>query len=338
MTTTESADQYHIATTLDVDPDINYFSWKLNVEDVAAGAATLIEPTGLLTTVMSDAQWNAYPDNITITPAQGNTQATTTITPRPVEPKHKTIAAGMTGPQIAVIKYGNDRHETWHNAKEKLKASIIRSLGPTLAGTVGPSPLGFKVMNMRDIITKVEAKYATVDWTSLNKMDDIMMTPLDNIANLDQHLARLTRHINMSVAAGFEVEEHRRVKMFRQSVQHHPQIARTLASFDEAHPNPKTHTYAQITAHVGTQLPPILSAAGAGVTGKAFHAGPVNHEQLHAELLVAYAALQAKTQNPATTKRPSGAAKRARTRDNKRARGEGSTAKAEAKTCDSYCR
>ena len=47
MTTTESADQYHIATTLDVDPDINYFSWKLNVEDVAAGAATLIEPTGL---------------------------------------------------------------------------------------------------------------------------------------------------------------------------------------------------------------------------------------------------------------------------------------------------
>ncbi len=119
----------------------------------------------------------------------------------------------------------------------------------------------------------------------------------------------------MSVAAGFDVEEHRRVK-FRHSVQHHPQIARTLTSFDEAHPNPKTHTFMKITAHVGTQVPPILSAAGAGVAGKAFHAGLPSHEQLHAELLVAYAALQAK--QPATTKRPSGAAKRAHTRDNKR--------------------
>jgi hypothetical protein len=225
MTTTESANQYHIATTLDIDPDINYFGWKLNVEDVAAGAATLIEPTGLLTTVMGDSQWDAYPGNVTVTPAQGNTPATTTNAQRSVEPKHKTIAAGMTGPQKTVIKYGNDHHETWHNAKEKLKASIIRSLGAILAGTVGAPPDGFKVMSMRDIIMKVETKYATVDWTSLNKMDDIMMTPLDNITNLDHHLARLTQHINMSVAAGFDVEEHRRVKMFRHSVQHHPQIA-----------------------------------------------------------------------------------------------------------------
>ena len=49
-----------------------------------------------------------------------------------------------------------------------------------------------------------------VDWTSLNKMDEIMTTPLDNVMNLDKHLARLTRHINMSVAAGFNAEEHRR--------------------------------------------------------------------------------------------------------------------------------
>ena len=76
MSTKDSTDLYAIATTMDVDPEINYFGWRLNVEDVAAGAATLIEPTGLLTTVMSDAQWDAYPDNITITPAQGNTRAT----------------------------------------------------------------------------------------------------------------------------------------------------------------------------------------------------------------------------------------------------------------------
>ncbi len=52
MTTKE--DQFTIATTLDEDAEINFFTWKLNIEDVAAGAATLIEQTGLLTVVMTD--------------------------------------------------------------------------------------------------------------------------------------------------------------------------------------------------------------------------------------------------------------------------------------------
>ena len=46
MATKDSTDLYTIATTMDNDPEINYFGWRLNVEDVAAGAATLIEPTG----------------------------------------------------------------------------------------------------------------------------------------------------------------------------------------------------------------------------------------------------------------------------------------------------
>ena len=57
MTTAEIKldQQYTIATTLDEDPAINFFAWKLSVEDVASGAATLITPTGLLTTIMTDA-------------------------------------------------------------------------------------------------------------------------------------------------------------------------------------------------------------------------------------------------------------------------------------------
>ena len=338
MTTKDSTDLYTITTSMDLDPEINYFGWRLNVEDVAAGAATLIVPTGLLTTVMTDPEWNAYPANTSTTPATANAAAQTTIAARPVEPTHKTIVSGMTGPQIAVIKYGNDRHEIWHLAKEQLKASIIKSLGDTLAGTVAPPPHGFKMMNIQDIMIAVGNKYSTVDWTSLNKMEEIMMTPLDNVAHLDSHIARLTRHINMSEAAGFEVVEHRRVKLFRQSVQHHHQIARTLTSYDEEHTNPKTHTYAMITTHVRVQLPPILSAAGAG---KAFHVGP-DHEALHAELTVAYAALQ-NQHNDLKGRRNSGKTNRSRSRDknrDKRKPQTGTDNVNKAKTtgkCDHYC-
>jgi hypothetical protein len=53
-----AADQFTIATTLNEDPEINFFVWRINVEDVAANSATLIEPTGLLTTVMTDTAWH----------------------------------------------------------------------------------------------------------------------------------------------------------------------------------------------------------------------------------------------------------------------------------------
>ena len=129
MSTKDSTELYAIATTMDVDPEINYFGWRLNVEDVAAGAATLIAPTGLLTSVMTDPEWDAYPANISTTPATANARAQTVIAARPVEPTHREIRNGMTGPQIAVVKYGNDRHEIWHSAKEQFKASIIKSLG-----------------------------------------------------------------------------------------------------------------------------------------------------------------------------------------------------------------
>jgi hypothetical protein len=64
MTTDSTTDQYTFATILDVDPEINYFPWRLKVDDVAAGAATLTEPTGLFTVVTNDANWRAYPENI----------------------------------------------------------------------------------------------------------------------------------------------------------------------------------------------------------------------------------------------------------------------------------
>jgi hypothetical protein len=139
-------DQYNIATMLDIDPEVNYFLWKINLEDVAANAAILIEATGLLSRVMNDEEWDNYPANA-ITNA---TTGAITIAARPTSPAHKPIVAGMTGPNIAICKYANDRHETWHNAKEQMKMAIITSLGATLAATIGPPPHGFKMMNINE--------------------------------------------------------------------------------------------------------------------------------------------------------------------------------------------
>ena len=115
-------DKSDININLEEDPELSYFTWKVQVEDVASNAATLVEPTGLLTLIVKDPAWEAYPPNQSVSPG-----GTLHIAPRPVIPAHVPITGGMTNAQISVAKYANDRHEVWHKAKETFKTGVIRS-------------------------------------------------------------------------------------------------------------------------------------------------------------------------------------------------------------------
>jgi hypothetical protein len=151
------------------------------------------------------------------------------------------------------------------------------------------------------IMAQVCDKYGALDKVGLDKLDDLLIEPLDHVRNLDKHLARLFKTILMSETAGFPVDELRRVKIFRKSVRGHHQIAQTLTTFDQANPNSRNLTYAGITKWVTDQLPPILSMAGS-IASSAFVVLPVkNHSEqpewqsmTQAQLQGAYVALDEK--------------------------------------------
>ena len=124
-----------IGLSLEHDPELLYWTWKVHAENAAANMATLVQPTGLLTSMLTVTEWDAYGANRSVTP-----NGTVVIAPRPLEPTHDPIINGMTNAQISVAKYNNDRHQIWHEATATLKKGIIASLGPTLAGTIGPPP------------------------------------------------------------------------------------------------------------------------------------------------------------------------------------------------------
>jgi hypothetical protein len=202
----------------------------------------------------------------------------------------------MTNAQISVAKYGNDRHQIWHKAKDTFKAALIRSLGPTLASSIAPPPDGFKTMQAMDIMDAVDARYSVVDQVALSRMEDTLSAPLENVRDLNKHLARLTRHILMHEAAGFPLDDYIRVRFFRKSVMHLPQIAACLASHDDKHTDHRTHTFANLTKYVVQHLPPILSAATQMASqSRAFAATAVTTPvmTLH-EVTTAYAAVLAK--------------------------------------------
>ena len=124
-----------IGSSLEHEPELHYFLWKVGVEDCASRNATIVEPTGLLTTILTDLEWDALPMNRTASPG-----GTVTIAARPVPPVHVPITIGITNAAISVAKYANERHQIWHSAQTGFKAALIRSLGPTLESAIGPPP------------------------------------------------------------------------------------------------------------------------------------------------------------------------------------------------------
>ncbi len=122
-----------------IRPELNYLPWKVSVENFAASKATIIAPTGLLTDILSDTQWNNLPLNRATSPG-----GTLTIALRPVPPTQSPITMGMTNATISVNKYENERHLTWHTAQTAFKCALIRSLGPTLERAIDPPLMGLK--------------------------------------------------------------------------------------------------------------------------------------------------------------------------------------------------
>jgi hypothetical protein len=270
MTTNNNDDQDNdIGVSLEQDPELLYWTWKVFAESSAANMATIVHPTGLLSVMLTDQEWNAYAANRTTSP-----HGTVTIAARPLAPIHEPIVAGMSTDAISVAKYNNERHLIWHDAVTALKKSVIRSLGPTLAGTIGPPPDGFKLKSLQDIVTDVRTKFGVVDQVALNRMAEILTSPLDHVANLNKHLATLRRHILMQTAAGYSIEEYRQVRIFRKSVGSHHQISQCLADYDRLNPDPLLHTYASVTAYVVTHLPNIRAAAelASSIPGRALSA------------------------------------------------------------------
>ena len=339
-----------IACSLEIEPELIFFTWKVQAQNFAASKATIVDASGLLTLVLDDREWNAHAANQLV-----GVGGAVTIAPRPIEPTHVPITAGMTNAQISVAKYTNDRHLIWHEARTALKNEIIRSLGPTLASTIGPPPMGFTTITVPQIVAAVKGFYGTIDQLALNKMEDILASPLDSVGNLDKHLANMRQHMLMQTTAGYPIEEHRKVRIFRKSVLGHHIIAGILADFDHENLDPLLHTYDLITTYVKKHLPNLRAAADmASSSGRALSMMDAVSAQRdvhstggsrpakdmgHAELLCAFSVLEQKHKNLQQNQKRS--SKRTKTqgngKDNKKAKALQSNAPIKAEDCTSYC-
>ncbi len=232
-----------IGTSLEHESELHYLLWKVGVEDCASRNATIVEPIGL------SSQPSSRMRNGALWPWTA---------PRHLEARSPSRSA-PSSPAYPDYEWDDEFGYLRRKIRERpasdlarcpvsFKTALMRSLGPTLEGTIGPPPDGFKMISPRQILDAAKQHYATVDQMAFFKLEDLLATPLDHIQNFEKHIASQKKHILMQTAAGYPIEEYRQVRIFRKFVVRHHFNADCMRDFDRKFPDPLLHRYSDIVA------------------------------------------------------------------------------------------
>ncbi len=126
----------------------------MNVRNAATALCKTITPRGLLSVVLEDDQWQAYPTNISI-----DAQGTMVIANRYTPPVYVDVNGTMSSADLYVAKAAIDELLEWVTHEEALKTAIVKSLGLVVRQIMQHPKHGFTLMSIRDILTKVRTKY-----------------------------------------------------------------------------------------------------------------------------------------------------------------------------------
>ncbi len=248
--TTTTIKNVEILTTLDEDPHVSFFAWDMEVQDTAASMAKSIHPNGLLSEILTNDQWAAYPGNTTMD-QHGQPQVAARYQP----PAYVDIVATMTNAEMYVAKANNDRLQLWIDSTETLKRALIKSLGKVVRQVIKDKKVRFQQMSVSALVTEVRTRYGNMQRDTKLTLKERMATLLPTIDGLDTHVSNLQDMFDISETAGFPVDMDDQVDIFRESVCAQPLIGKLLETFDLTFPDAKTVSFDQVTAYLILHLP-----------------------------------------------------------------------------------
>ena len=238
--TTTAVKSVEILTTLEEDPHVAFFAWESDVQDIASGMAKSVHPLGLLSDILTDEQWAAYPGNMTIVNAQPQ------IAPRFTPKAYVEIVDTMSNAELYVAKSVNDRSQLWIDSAETLKRAVIKSLGRVVRQIVRAPKVRFQMMSVADIMAKVRTRYGRMQRDTTSSLREKMLTMLPTADKLDTHISDLQDMFEVSETAGFPIDEDMKMDIFRETVSGHSLVLNVLEKFDFTFPDSKACTYTQI--------------------------------------------------------------------------------------------
>ena len=128
-----------IKQTLDIDPEINFINWELNVQDVVATTGrTIPDYQDLLGLVLNTAQWDAHALNISV-----NDEGHQVIAQRYAAPAYVELNVNMSATEITITKARNKTREDWMIGEQNLKRAMMDSLGLAIRHIIAPPTVMF---------------------------------------------------------------------------------------------------------------------------------------------------------------------------------------------------
>ena len=270
--------EVEILSTLEEEPHVHFFPWEADVQDIAAGMAKSLHPLGLLSAVLTDEQWAAYPGNATID-QNGQIQLAARFAP----PVYVDIHNGMNNVDLYVAKALNERLQLWIDATEALKRALLKSLGRVVRQIIKPKTVRFQTMSIADIMQQVRKRYGKMEKDTRANLQDRMLTLLPTVEGIDTHMSNLLDMFEVSETAGFPIDMYRQVEIFRETVCAHPLVVKVLETFDFDFPDSKAVTYEQITAYLVLHLPNVKHAQLAATRATANFVAATAYTVLEAE-------------------------------------------------------
>jgi hypothetical protein len=222
-----------IKQTLDIDPEINFINWELNVQDVASMTErTIAGAQGLLGLVLNTAQWNAHALNINVDDAGHQV-----IAQRYAAPAYVELEANMSATEITITKARNKTREDWMISEQNLKRAMMDSLDLAIRYIIAPPPLCFQNMTPIDIIDAVRTHYGKPTTRTVRRLDEILAEKLDNVRNFKTHAAKMQNAFSIGTAAGIPMDEITRTKLLRTSIQGHHVMDKLVEGYDHDYPD-----------------------------------------------------------------------------------------------------
>ena len=227
----------------------------MDIQDISAGMVKSLHKNGLLSAILTDAQWALYPGNTTMD-ANGQAQIAVKFTP----PVYVDIHDGMTSVELYVANASNVKLQLWIDSLEALKRAVIKSLGKVVRQIVRDPRIRFQQLSVAEIMARVRARYGRMQKDTKLNLKERMLTMLQTADGLDTHISNLTDMFEVSEIAGFPINDTDKVDMFRETVSGHPIIVKVFETFDFEFPDPTLTTYEQLTAYLVVHLPNLRHA------------------------------------------------------------------------------
>jgi hypothetical protein len=181
--------QLRIRQTLDVDPEITFINWELNIQDVAAATARSVHARGLLSLDLNPTQWNTHVSNASI-----NDQGQNVIAQRYSSPESN-----------GNYRIQNEEQNSGRldDRRTELKTGHHRQHGRNNQAHHCPPPLSFQDMSISNIIEEVRTIYGKITRHTVKRIKEILAEKLDNVRNLRTHVAKMRNAFSIKMRNAF---------------------------------------------------------------------------------------------------------------------------------------